>query len=148
MKNKLQYSFLSFFTLFFMFSCNKNPKQNSEGNTTNATAINTTISVAEFSKKIKEDKNVVVLDVRTPQEYAQERLPNAVLENMQEDNPKNGFEANIAKMDKNKTYLLYCTVGGRSSKALETMGNAGFKQVFHLDGGIVDWKKAGEKTTK
>lgn len=139
MKNKLQYLFLFFCTLVFLFSCNKNTKQNSETNT-----ANTTISVTEFSKKIKEDKNVVILDVRTPKEYEEEHLPNAILENMQEDS----FNENIAKMDKNKTYLLYCKVGGRSSKALEMMKNAGFKQVFHLDGGIVDWKKAGEKTTK
>ena len=136
MKNKHQYSFLYFFVFFLFFSCNKNNNQNSEGNTT--------ISVAEFAKKIKEDKNVVILDVRTPQEYTQEHLPNAILENMQEDS----FEATIAEMDKNKTYLLYCKIGSRSSKALETMKTAGFKQVFHLDGGMVDWKKAGEKTAK
>ena len=136
MKNKYQYSLLCFFVFLLFFSCNKNTNQNSEGNTT--------ISVAEFAKKIKEDKNIVILDVRTPQEYAQERLPNAILENMQEDD----FEQNIAKMDKNQTYLLYCKVGGRSSKALETMKKTGFKQVFHLDGGIVEWKKAGEKTAK
>ena len=136
MKNKYQYSLLCFFVFLLFFSCNKNTNQNSEGNTT--------ISVAEFAKKIKEDKNIVILDVRTPQEYAQERLPNAILENMQEDD----FEQNIAKMDKNQTYLLYCKVGGRSSKALEIMKKTGFKQVFHLDGGIVEWKKAGEKTAK
>lgn len=139
MRNKLQYSFLFFYTLVFLSSCNKSTKQNSETDATNPT-----ISVAEFSKKIKEDKNVVILDVRTPKEYAQEHLPNAILENMQEDS----FNKNIAKMDKNKTYLLYCKVGGRSSKALDIMKKAGFKQVFHLGGGIVDWEKAGEKTTK
>ncbi len=137
MKNKLQYLF--FCTLVFLFSCNKNTKQNSETD-----AANPTISVVEFSKKIKEDKNVVILDVRTPKEYAQEHLPNAILENMQEDS----FNENIAKMDKSKTYLLYCKVGGRSSKALDIMKKAGFKQVFHLGGGIADWKKAGEQTTK
>ena len=136
MKNKHQYLFLYFCVFFLFFSCSQNTNQNSEGNTT--------ISVAEFAKKIKEDKNVVILDVRTPQEYTQEHLPNAILENMQEDD----FEQNIAKMDKNQTYLLYCKVGGRSSKALETMKKTGFKQVFHLDGGIVEWKKAGEKTAK
>ena len=141
MKNTFQYSCLYFFVIISFFSCNKNTNQNAEeGKNTE----NTTISVSEFSKKIKEDKNAVILDVRTLQEYAQEHLPNAILENMQEDS----FEANIAKMDKNKTYLLYCKVGGRSGKAVETMKKAGFKQVFDLDGGIDDWKKAGEKTTK
>ncbi len=136
MKNKFHYLFLSFFVLSSLFSCNKNSEKN--------TTTSTTISVVEFFKKIKEDKNVVILDVRTPKEYAQEHLPNAILENMQEDS----FNENIAKMDKNKTYLLYCKVGGRSSKALEIMKKAGFKQVFHLDGGIVDWKKEGGRTTK
>jgi rhodanese-related sulfurtransferase len=52
-------------------------------------------------------------------------------------------EEQIKKLDKNKTYLIYCAGGGRSSEAAELMQKLGFKEVVNLEKGFDDWKKKG-----
>ena len=51
------------------------------------------------------------------------------------------FEAEVAKLDKQKTYLVYCQRGGRSSKACKLMAKKGFKNLYNLQGGYLDWAK-------
>ena len=88
-------------------------------------------------ERLMKKKNSVVLDVRTPEEYSSGYIGNAinydVLDSL-------GFVNNILSLDKNKKYFLYCKSGRRSGKALVTMKNMGFRKVYHLNGGITDWK--------
>lgn len=55
-------------------------------------------------------------------------------------------EAQIGKLDKKKSYLLYCAGGGRSSDAAELMKTKGFKEIVNLEKGFDDWKKKGFET--
>jgi rhodanese-related sulfurtransferase len=87
---------------------------------------------------LKTDKNVVVLDVRTPAEFRTGHLKNAV--NVDYTAPD--FEQQLAKLDKAKPYLLHCAVGGRSTKALPVLQKLGFRDVRHLDGGLQAWQSA------
>ncbi|GAB3639911.1 rhodanese-like domain-containing protein [Spirosoma arcticum] len=87
---------------------------------------------------LKTDKNVVVLDVRTPAEFRTGHLKNAV--NIDYTAPD--FEQQLAKLDKAKPYLLHCAVGGRSTKALPVLQKLGFRDVRHLDGGLQAWQSA------
>jgi rhodanese-related sulfurtransferase len=87
--------------------------------------INENISNADF----------VILDVRTPGEFSSGHLPRAI--NL--DYNDNNFEANLNQLDKNKTYLVYCQAGHRSSSAASMMSGKGFKSVKTLAGGISDW---------
>jgi len=101
------------------------------------------ISIAEFEKMSSKKKNMVV-DVRTPEEVAEGHLAGAININFLGE----GFSQEIEKLNKNKTYLLYCKSGNRTRKAADQMQKAGFKHVYMLDGGITAWNKAGKPVEK
>jgi rhodanese-related sulfurtransferase len=81
----------------------------------------------------------VVVDVRTPSEYAAGHIQGAI--NIDVEAPT--FDAEIAKLDKNATYAVYCHSGRRSGLATDAMGKAGFTHVYNLSGGISDLASAG-----
>jgi rhodanese-related sulfurtransferase len=97
----------------------------------------------EFEKLSKEP-DTVILDVRSPQEYARGHIKNSVLINF---NDKN-FDEKIKQLDKGKTYLVHCAVGGRSAKACDKLDTYGFPKVVNLEGGIKAWEKAGKPVEK
>ncbi len=98
------------------------------------------IDTKSFAEKMKE-KEVVVLDVRTPGEYKEGHIPSAVLIDFY--NPD--FAGQVEALDKNKTYLVYCASGKRSSNAAQMMSEKGFKEIYNLKGGFNGWDGAKEK---
>ena len=96
------------------------------------------LSVTEFSAKVAE-AGVITLDVRTPGEFAEGYIKGARLINFQSGN----FENEIAALDKNATYAVYCRSGNRSGQAVKVMQDAGFTNVFNMNGGVIDWANAG-----
>ena len=98
----------------------------------------TDLSVTEFSSKITES-GVVTLDVRTPGEFAEGYIEGARLIDFQSGN----FENEIATLDKNATYAVYCRSGNRSGQAVKVMKDAGFSKVFNMNGGVIEWANAG-----
>lgn len=86
----------------------------------------------------------VLLDVRTPSEYAEGHIENA--KNI--DFSSASFESEIDKLDKEQTVFLYCAIGVRSTKAANLLRKKGFKHVFDLDGGYPDLIKVGMKNVK
>jgi len=102
----------------------------------NLDAVKTKAIIAKFTK---EKKTLLILDVRTKEEYDKEHFPKAKLINFF----RPDFEKKLKELDKNKAYLLHCQSGGRSRGALKKMQEIGFKEVYHLDGGILAWKKSG-----
>lgn len=103
-----------------------------------------TISVTEFEELAKNKGAVRILDVRTPEEALEGHVPNAKNIDYKNDN----FEREISKLDKNRTYLLYCKTGIRSGSAAAKMKAAGFMYIYSLDGGIDAWKEAGKPVEK
>lgn len=97
------------------------------------------LSVSEFASKSTE-QGVVTLDVRTPGEFAQGYIEGARLIDFQSGN----FQNEIETLDKNATYAVYCRSGSRSGQAVKMMLDAGFTNVFNLDGGVIDWANAGK----
>jgi rhodanese-related sulfurtransferase len=97
------------------------------------------IAPAVFADKIKNVPNAILLDVRTPQEYSAGHIPNAL--NINYNAPD--FQTQIGALDKNKTVLVYCAVGGRSAKSATALQQLGFKEVYDLKGGFTAWKAAG-----
>jgi rhodanese-related sulfurtransferase len=92
-----------------------------------------------FEKKIAEDKDAVLLDVRTPMENQMVRIPNSILIDI--NSPM--FMQEIEKLDKSKNYYVYCRSGNRSFHAGNFMLQAGFQKVYNLEPGIIGWH--GEK---
>lgn len=88
--------------------------------------------------------NIIVLDVRTPKEFAAGHLAGATNLNFYAPN----FEQKLSALDKNKSYLVHCAVGGRSAKVRDKMKDLNFKSIYHLDGGIKAWENAGKKVEK
>lgn len=83
--------------------------------------------------------DVVVLDVRTPDEFAEGHLEGAV--NMDVSSPD--FTAGLAELDPSSTYAVYCRSGNRSQVALQQMQGAGIEAVADLAGGIQAWVASG-----
>ncbi|MDO8120444.1 rhodanese-like domain-containing protein [Isoptericola sp. b490] len=82
---------------------------------------------------------VVVLDVRTPQEFAAGHLPGAI--NVDVEAPD--FATRIAQLDTSVPYAVYCHSGNRSAAAMQQMAAAGFTDLADLAGGITAWAQAG-----
>jgi rhodanese-related sulfurtransferase len=95
-------------------------------------------SVSEFSSKVAE-AGVITLDVRTPGEFNEGHIEGALLVDFESGN----FENEIAALDKTKTYAVYCRSGSRSGQAVKIMSDAGFTNLYNLNGGVIDWANAG-----
>jgi rhodanese-related sulfurtransferase len=96
------------------------------------------LSVSEFSSKVTE-AGIITLDVRTPGEFNEGHIAGAILVDFQSGN----FESEIATLDKSKTYAVYCRSGSRSGQAVKIMSDAGFTNLYNLNGGVIDWANAG-----
>jgi rhodanese-related sulfurtransferase len=95
------------------------------------------ISSREAKTMIDKNKNIFLLDVRTPQENSQARLPGTVLI------PIGEFERRIGEVPKNKTILVYCAVGSRSRPVADLLSKRGYKEVYNMTDGIVGWYRNG-----
>jgi rhodanese-related sulfurtransferase len=91
--------------------------------------------IAELTK-IKTEKKAIVIDVRTPAEWQQGVIEGTSLF-IDYNNPS--FKQQLAKLDKSKTYVVYCRSGGRSAGASQVMVDNGFKNVINMQGGIMSW---------
>ena len=89
-----------------------------------------------FKHLMKKNKTVI-LDVRTPEEYLSGFIGDAINNNVLDSLV---FVNSVAGLNKKKKYLLYCRSGRRSGKALVMMKQMGFKKVYHLQGGVTEWK--------
>jgi len=83
--------------------------------------------------------DLVVLDIRTPEEFAAGHLADAVNIDYYDDD----FEDQLQQLDLEVPYVMYCNSGNRSSNALPVMDTLGFAEVYELDGGIQAWYSAG-----
>jgi rhodanese-related sulfurtransferase len=100
------------------------------------------ITPAEASVLIKKQKNLQLIDVRTPGEYQDGHLASAKLIPVQE------IGERLAEIDKHKPVLLYCRTGHRSGIALRILQDSGYTQAKHMAGGINAWKSAGLPVTR
>ena len=103
-----------------------------------------TLAAADFEKKTAAMKDKIILDVRTAEEYKDGHLVGSMLI----DYYGSDFKNEVSKLDKSKPVFVYCKGGGRSSSSCEILKDLGFKEVYNLQGGITDWKKAGKAVIK
>lgn len=103
----------------------------------NGQSQQTNLAPQAFSQKIAQLPNEVILDVRTPTEYADGHIEGA--RNIDWNAPN--FKEGISTLDKSTPVLVYCLSGGRSSEAAAALRKAGFKQVYELKGGMLAWRQ-------
>jgi len=107
-------------------------------NTTNS-VIN--LDSESFSEKFKSDSKGVLLDVRTSQEFSAGHIPDSKLIDIYLPT----FAEKISELDKEKNYYIYCRSGNRSYHAGVFMLQQGFKTVYNLADGILDWHEPLER---
>lgn len=89
----------------------------------------------ELIKKNLNNNNFIIIDVRTFKEYVTGHIERSKMIDFNSQTFKNELQ----NLDKDKTYLIYCRSGNRSGKALLLMKEMGFKRVYEINGGIIDW---------
>ncbi len=87
----------------------------------------------------KNDQNFVIIDVRTPEEYANGRIEKAI--NL--DYYSETFRDELNQLDKSQTYLIYCKTGERSGITTDIMKDLGFGDAHDMPGGIIGWESRG-----
>ena len=92
------------------------------------------ISASDAKKRIEEGKHVVLLDVRTPEEYKSSRINGSVLV------PLDSLSTKISKVvsDKDVEIIVYCRSGARAKSAMGLLSKMGYTNVKNL-GGIISW---------
>ncbi|HMA62199.1 MAG TPA: rhodanese-like domain-containing protein [bacterium] len=98
----------------------------------------------QLISKNDDNKNFVILDVRTSTEYENGHIEKAINLNYS----SSDFKEYLKELDKNRIYLIYCQYGGRSKRALEIMKSLGFQKAYNLSEGIIGWESAGYSTIK
>lgn len=112
--------------------------------TAKESAVQESLDIASFKQLLKNNPDILVVDVRTPEEITGGKIEGAIEIDFSQDS----FNTKINQLDKEKTIVVYCAVGGRSSKTVTLMKEQGFKKVYNLDGGIEAWAAAGEPLMK
>ena len=106
---------------------------------------NVTVGKAQTLMKERAGKpDFVILDVRTPEEFAEGHIAGAVNLDVQ----AKDFEKKLRALDRKKSYLVYCRTGNRSRKATVAMEALGFRSIFHMNEGIVKWKQQNLPLTR
>ena len=114
--------------LSIMIGCSAAPEEN----------IAEKVHASTFSEKLETLDDVQLLDVRTPEEFAEGAIRNAVNINFYGDD----FDAQLTKLDKKKPVMVYCQAGapeGRSGQTMAKLKELGFQQVYELEGGYLGW---------
>ena len=91
----------------------------------------------EWTSKLENNHNAVVLDVRTDHEVVDGIIANAVHIDIYKEQE---FISEIEKLDKSKNYYVYCKSGNRSQQACNIMQQLGFDNTYNLEGGIIEWE--------
>lgn len=112
--------------LFFGWSCKDSSKSKES----------TIISVQEMRQVLDSESDPQIIDVRTVKEFKEGHIRNSQNICVSDDN----FEERASALDKNKPVYVYCRSGKRSAKAAEILKEMGFKEVYDLDGGYLNWE--------
>ena len=140
-KMKMNASKIILITLLWVsfISCGK--KQDNQSAKQDTTSHISLINPAELNTV---NKDILLIDVRTPEEYASGHIVNSMNIDFKADN----FKELIGQLDKDQEVYVYCKVGGRSGRAAKMMEEMGFIKIHDLKGGIRQWEKDGFKTVK
>ena len=132
-KKRIQYTILMILILFGFISPSCRSQQGQ-----NIIALSPT-EASDLIEKHKGDANFIILDIRTPTEYQRGHLKDAIMI----DYYSNAFANDIDRLDREKTYLVYCRSGNRSARSLDLFKKLEFKKIYHLSPGIKGWISEG-----
>ena len=90
-----------------------------------------------WKSQLYSESDYILIDVRTAEEFEELRIPGSI--NIDFYDPQN-FIQELEKLDKSKSYYIYCRTGSRSANTCELMKEMGFSNSYNLLGGITEWK--------
>ena len=124
-------------SLSTLFGCKSQTKENEEASKT--VQVKKTIQVVDVAifKNGITNTDIQLIDVRTPKEYDDGHINDAILIDYFSDD----FKTKVQEFDKEKPLYLYCRSGGRSGKASKILKELGFKEIYDLKGGYLAWSK-------
>lgn len=118
-------------TLVFAVGCGAKESASQEGNSTSSVVQ---VISADEAKKMMDEEEVIVVDVRTVEEFKEAHIEGAVLLPLDTVEKK----AQEVLQDKEATYLIYCRSGNRSNQAAKLLVSMGYENIYDF-GGIIDW---------
>ena len=95
------------------------------------------LSQQQWSEQLQNDNNAIVIDVRTPEEFEDGYIENAINIDIFKGQ---GFIYLIEELDQSKNYYVYCKAGSRSQQACKVMNQLGIENTYNLVGGIMQWQ--------
>jgi rhodanese-related sulfurtransferase len=98
------------------------------------------VSVDEAETLMKTEKGLVIVDIRTSEEFDELHIPGAVNINFHSEN----FLTELEKLGLDRPILFHCASGGRSTQAVVKLYSSKFTKLYHLRAGIGGWQKAGK----
>jgi len=116
---------------FILPSCNAQ-----QDGTITALSAKETLKLIE---KHKGDSNFIILDIRTPGEYQSGHLKDSIMIDFY----SNSFKDEIGRLDRSKSYLVYCRSGNRSARSMNLFKEFQFQKIYHLSSGINSWNAEG-----
>ncbi len=99
-----------------------------------------TLSATEFEQQLQKSSGPLILDVRTPEEFATGHLEGAI--NLDINQPD--FRDQLTRIATGKPVFVYCKGGGRSTQAVTLMQEAGIDTIYELKGGILSWENSNK----
>jgi len=126
-------------SMISMTACNAQ----SSGDTGAQEGVYQVLNVDQYEKEISE-KEVLIVDVRTPNEYSSGHIEGAVLVDV----TAASFDQKIQEYAKDQPVYIYCRSGSRSAGAMRKMKAMGFTEVYDLRGGVMNWSKNGKPLVK
>ena len=122
MKNLFKPTITVAFLAVILFSCGTTQGQ-------------TEVTVVDADKLVElQSMGVIVIDVRTPEEVAEGKIPGAINIPLSDT-----IVADMSKIGKDQAVAVYCRSGGRSTRASEVLKNAGYKTIYNYTGSMNDW---------
>ena len=100
------------------------------------------ITIQQARDLIQSQPKLVILDVRTQQEYDEGHIERAILI------PLNDLKVRLGELSMSDDLLIYCRTGNRSSQAVSILKANGYTRIFHMKDGITTWIQAGYTVTK
>ncbi len=131
-KSNLTQGLIIIFVAILIAGCNSEPEA----------TLSSGINVQAAKQMIVQNNDVVVLDVRTPKEFARGHIEGALNINIHDP----AFPQLASTLDRDKLYIVHCAVnprGGRGDKSINIMNQLGFSNTLSMDGGLRAWKRAG-----
>ena len=137
---KFHYSiFLSLFMAFSLMACGQTESKSGSADVSakEQASVPIVIGVKEFKEKM-ENPEAQLIDVRTDGEVREGMLPGAIQLDVSN---WDAFVKGAESLDPDKPVLIYCRSGARSNNAAKYLTQNGFKEVYDMRGGIIDWTR-------